>query len=46
MIHLWNHLAALMDATSCDNPEGETRLPSPKVRLTSGAWIGWYEEET
>jgi hypothetical protein len=45
VIHLWNHLAALMDASGCDNPEGETKVSSPKARLTSEAWIGWYEEE-
>jgi len=45
VIHLWNHLAALMDTSGCDNPEGETKVSSPKARLTSEAWIGWYEEE-
>ncbi|SLJ92273.1 hypothetical protein SAMN06272721_101367 [Arthrobacter sp. P2b] len=45
MIHLWNHLASLLDASGHDKPEGAAESPVSNTRLTSAAWIGWYEED-
>lgn len=47
MVQLWNQLAPLLDASGYDNLERESEEGSPSnVRLTSAAWMGWYEEDT
>ena len=45
MVRLWNQLAPLLDASGYDNLDRETEVPSSNVRLTSAAWMGWYEED-
>lgn len=46
MIFLARHLGLLFHATSKqDLALWEAELATSTIRLTSSAWVGWYEED-
>ena len=44
MLWPFKHLVFLFDPSARDFAEWEAELTTTDLRLTSSAWVGWYEE--